>query len=378
MPTRLSCPARYATVRDNFIFFAPPLFPERLPVCLMQLFSNIYHLFKLSAKIFAANRENGAYHRHAQKIAQSQILQSARLNDGSVGEKIFKKTQWYMVSTLFMGELLAGLLGRKLTENDEKALVFLGAAGGLADALIDDYKLGKAQMLALLETDRSPGKTAIEKIYQLYLYSLMRCLSQEKTSRMKRHVNDLFHWQAESLKQFGTGLSEEQVEAITNGKGGLFLLLCVVVLSDEDSGLETAVYRLGGFIQLMNDTQDIYKDACDGICTFVSFKTGYSEVFSFLEEKKQACFRLIKALNYSKANKSRFLFCFYAMYIGIVFKLRHYTRLTSGNLDLKEISNRKKEDFRVATFSAGSLAFCIPKIMRFNYDTVERLLTVQF
>lgn len=325
---------------------------------------NFLNLLKISRKVYRANSEEGFYHRYVKKQAAEIIAQSKALNDGTIESKVYRKIQWYMVSTLFMGELLAELAGVKLSESENRTFICLGAVGGLSDILIDDQGYEKEKMFSLLGSNDSD--VPIGQVFILYRHALYESLNPNQKPLMDRYLKELFYWQSESLKQFNKDISEREVEKISYGKGGLSIQLCAIILSETNDKMLDALYKLGGFIQLMNDAQDYPKDIKECINTFMMYRRNFQEAFLYLEEKRRESFEAIWQLTYDSARKSYFLFCFYAMYIGIVYKLKRYSEVSAGSLSTEKWICINKSESRVSPFSVNAALFCCPKILTYK------------
>lgn len=319
---------------------------------------------------FQANRENGRFHRRVKRKASAVILQSRKLNDGTVSERAFLKMQWYMVSTLFMSELIAILAGHKISQEEEGAFCFLGALIGLSDILVDDYHLEGPRIEALL---LNPGaeNSAIEKIFGLYYQALLTELDTDKAARLKEGLLALVHFQIASLRQFDARLSEQETEAITRGKGGASLRLCAALFPALEEPLQGAIYRLGGLIQFLNDAQDLPRDARDGVTTFIRFRENFQDAARFLGAERRATFEAFMAPTLAHWRRHYFLFCFHAMYVLILYKLSHYAHVCSNRLDLEQIAGMPKEAFRVNPFSPGFVWASFGWIINFRPKAAE-------
>ena len=115
-------------------------------------FKNSILTLKFVVKVLAVNREKGAYHSYVKKAASYEIRKSYDLNNGSISKLDFLKIQWYMATTLYLGELLTELRPTKLTEQEKKSLIYSGALMAITDLMVDDHQLGSGKLIAILWT----------------------------------------------------------------------------------------------------------------------------------------------------------------------------------------------------------------------------------
>lgn len=342
--------------------------PFRSKAGKMRYIVNTFYLLRFTLMAFQANREEGRYHQKVRRRAGALLRRSRELNDGSIPEKAYLKIQWYMVSTLFTGKLAAHLAGARLGPGGEEAYCRLGALIGLSDILVDDYRLPGARIEALLH---QAGETAIGQVFHLYYQALLQAAGAGRAEALEKGMLQLIRFQHDSLRQFDAAISRAETEAATLGKGGASLQLCAALLPVRIDSLQQAFYELGGFIQAMNDAQDMHKDARDGVTTFVRFCSSFQEVQAYLEARRRACFRRFRALPLGRLRKGYFLFCFNAMHVLINYKLNHYARLCGGELDFAKIAAGNSRDFRTDPFSIRFVRACLGRILAFDPQARE-------
>jgi hypothetical protein len=333
-------------------------------------------LISLANKMFQANNTFGIYHWYVRYVARETIQKSRMLNDGSIRERVYKKIQWYMVEMLIACELLVKLADRSISRKEKESLIYLGSVMALFDSIVDDYKLDKESVSNLFDNIISPEnridtniRSSIEKIFYLYLDKLIITSGKERWEKMKKYFH-LIRFQMQSEQQLKENVSEEKVISITRGKGGVSLLLCSALILPLSDKFNNAIYELGFFIQMMNDSQDIYKDTIDGITTFVHFRKNYSEIIHKLDEQRIKTFNEIKSLPLSYQGRLEIIFNFNAMFIVICHKLHKYAEVCGNNLDFKTIASLNKRDFRINPFSPGTISSCFGRIIKFNYEEV--------
>jgi hypothetical protein len=334
--------------------------------------NNFFLLLKLAYKTFQANTPYGSYHHLVRREARETIQVSFTINDGSVPTKIFKKIQWYMVSAVYLGEILANLTDHVLTKRETKTFIYLGSVMALFDIIVDDYNFEKHVVAGFFEKALSGEKnvstgreSAIEKIFQLYLQKLIGLIEEKKWPAIKKQF-DLIQYQLRSQDQRVESISEENVIKITFGKGGAAILLCASLLQASEPPFQKAMYELGGLIQMMNDCQDIYKDTKEEIVTFVHFKKNFSEILKALDLQRAIALSELQSLPCSFDGRYKTAFIFNAIFVAISYKLHRYAKVCNHQLDFKKIKKMNKEDFRINPFSLGAVRHCLIKILRFS------------
>ncbi len=349
----------------------------------MHFKSKNFRLFlKLAWRMYNANNTSGYYHRYVRKIAGEIINQSLNLNDGTIPERIFRKIQWYMVEAVIMGEMLARLADRKITERDRESLIYLGSIMALFDAMVDDFKLDVVRIRQILDytfsySGQPVAETAVEKIFYLYLERLLLKIEAEQWSEIAGFLG-IIRSQIESAEQSGNTLSEENVTRITLEKGGVSALICSAFIRGKNDDYRNAVFQTGGLIQMMNDCQDLYKDTNAGIKTFVHFCGSFQDIFNRLNMQRINAFREIDSLELKLDDRYRTIFDLNAMFIVISYKLRRYADASNYLLDFDLIAKMDKNDFRTNPFSFRAFYDCTGRILSFNPFYYENVKAFKF
>lgn len=346
----------------------------------MNPIKNLYKLLTLSFRVFESNRESGSYHRYVNKVAKDIIAKSRSYNDGSIPERMFLKIQWYMVTHLFMGEMFARLMDRKLTLNEEKRFMYLAPILGFSDILVDDFNYTDEMMLDLLEKkDPELGQNPVEKMFLLYYIEFHHLLPDSLQAVLKDYLAKGRKIQSESLKQFDKNTSDAEIKEIVIYKGGISVLLCRGIIEPRISPAEEkAFYELGGLMQMMNDAVDLHKDGLEGIWTTANKKTSLDEVAHNLDQQKQVAFELVKNLPYQQQRKADFLFGFYVFVISVFFKLKEYNQKCGQPYSYERFLAMDKKAVRSEPFSLGSFFYCFPKILSFDYSKTEEAFGFTF
>lgn len=329
--------------------------------------------------MFNANKTYGLYHIRVLNIAGPVIREAHKLNDGSVAPRVYKKIQWYMVETLVTGGMLGALAGKKPERKDIEIIVYLGAVMAIIDIVTDDYRIDRKVTEDILQRAFSGGDleeykeaAPVLKICILFLKKLRDAAGIELWKIISQS-SDLINIQLNSGEQFSDEVTESVVNKLTIKKGGVSVLLCASVLRLEERQLLSALYETGGFIQMMNDCQDMHKDTVAGITTFIHFCRDFREILNKLNNQRVKVFRLINELSLPEHAKHRFLFDLNAMFIVITYKLHRYSEVCCNKLEFDTIRQIDKVEFRVSPFSLSAFAACTGKIVHFHFeDTPER------
>jgi hypothetical protein len=343
---------------------------------------NLMQLLGLSYHVYHANFTHGAYHKYVKRIALQTIRQSRELKDEHFPERNYKKIQWYMVNTLFMGRLLGRLIDCRLSRKEEEKFIYWGAVIALTDAVIDDFNYSRKDIENLFKgfvsnekTDSPKKQSAIEQIFLLYWNKLREVVEKEKWEKFVTACERLLSWQLDSLNQKKAIMSEEEVQNITIQKGGTSIVLLLHLFPEARPELNNPMNELGGFIQMMNDCQDLHKDLQEGVTTFLHFKQNFTDIIEALDSQRIVAFRELKSLNIPDRKLSDFIFCFYAMFTGVLYKLQLYASYCQDSLDFNQLSQMPKEVFRINSFSFKAIRFCLGIILRFDYETCEKRLS---
>ena len=327
--------------------------------------------------MYHANNARGYYHWYIRRIAKDAISHSLSVNDGTIPERIFKKIQWYMVEAFIMGGMLADLAGYSLKKDERKCLVYLGAIMALFDAIVDDFKFDNqriGEILGNVFSDAVPksrnAETAIEKVLYIYTDSLISTIQTEKWSEIAELTGKI-RSQVDSAEQIGNTISEENVYRITLEKGGVSSLICSVFIESKTDGFRDAVFQTGGFIQMMNDCQDLYKDTRAGIKTFVHFCDSFNDIFSRLNVQRIKTFRQIDSLELDSHARYKMIFDLNTMFIVISYKLLRYAKACNYSLDFDLIAGMERNNFIVNPFTLNTVFNCTGKILSFDPGDYE-------
>lgn len=331
--------------------------------------SRVALLSRLALQMSRANRQDGRYQAAVLKKAGDVISAATALDDGSLPPLLFKKIQWYMTELLITGSLLSGLRLKKLSQGEERQFIYLGAIMALFDAMVDDQLPSTVPAQSLnhfINKDyHTGGLSSIEKIFLLYSERFTENVDSSTWIELERHFEKI-RYQLESKSQAVGEPGEEELMRLTIGKGAASLLLCYALLFPADEKNERAMFELGALIQLMNDAQDVYKDASRGITTFMAFRTNWKDAETVLEKHMAGTCKAFLESAFPRKRLYPFLFQINAMLVLIRYKLEYYSGITNNILDIKSVSAMSREDFRVRLFSFKALVYSIPRILAFK------------
>ncbi len=332
----------------------------------MSNLKNSFLLIKFISKVRAVNIEHGSYHKYAKSIAALEISNAQKINDGSITRLHLLKMQWYMATNLYLGELLAELRPQHLRLNEKMSLIYLGALMAITDLMVDDHQLGYKRVSLLLngETIEPNRLTAIEKVFIFYYEKLLSGIDDKKKQLIKDFT--MLKPQIESHLQLNETESEAAIHKLTREKGGTAILLTAALLIKITKKNKEAFLQLGAFIQYLNDSQDIFKDARSGMTTFVSFCNSFSEVNDKLKQEFEQTTALLLQTDFSPENLYKLLFYMHALYTGVLYKNNLFARKLCNTIDVGDIRLMEKTTFRIPMFSVKSLVFCLPRILMFK------------
>ncbi len=316
--------------------------------------------------LYSLNSADGKYHRGAACLCGNFWEEVRKYDDGSISEKTLKKVQWYIASGLFMSELLSAFYKEKITAEKQKACVYLGVLIALNDVLVDTYKMPYDKMIALTGSFYRP-RNGIEKWVRFFYDKLWNLLTPQKRALFQKLSEDGIFWQSESLKQLESSPEENLVHKITAQKGGISFLLFASIFDNYDSREEDMLFHLGAFVQYMNDAQDLFKDRCEGITTFVSYHHKTESVIDFLNIKWQECLGVIRHLKPLQQRDAFFIgFYFFLMFLGIKYKLSNYPKELDSDSINEYLAKNERKVPSVSMKSVKAACYILPRVLGFK------------
>src|SRR5687767_3778152 len=190
------------------------------------------------------------------------LNEAEKTNDGSLDASDFQKIIHYygLAIPSIVGESLAELRQKALTEKERYALTYMGALTGLFDDFFDKFFLPDETIREFIENPEiTRGKSSAQNLFLLlYNKALVYVHDRELVLHYFRKV---FEAQVKSKRQAVPGLTRDEIYQVTIEKGGVSVLFYRAAMSHPFlDNEEEALYQIGGLMQFGNDVYDIYKD----------------------------------------------------------------------------------------------------------------------
>jgi hypothetical protein len=242
-----------------------------------------------------------------------------------------KRIYHYIFANSLTTQWFATLLNYRASATEKMTGYFLAVSTPLADYLVDEEKIRAQEIIKMIS-----GKSN----------HLWQALSQTLFEKSKiNHPNpDLceelifktLQAQEESLGQQQDPLSLERLKAITWAKGGYALLLYRSALNHPISKLEwSAIFQLGGLMQLHNDIFDLYRDIQEGINTIPSQMHSVDALSKLFSQEIATTYHMFQLLPISTYRKRKFFLLLnlavntghicIAQYLQLEIKYQHFT-----------------------------------------------------
>lgn len=232
-----------------------------------------------------------------------------KTNDGSLDKGDFKKiTSYYgLAIPAILGESIAVLRGKALTERERFALTYLGAVTGLFDDFFDKHKLADEKIRMLFEhPDQLIPENSNEKLFLDFYKKALAHMDDPK--HVLHYLRKVYDAQIESKKQAIPGLTRDEILQITLHKGAVSVLSYRVTMEHPFlPGEEDALYQMGGLMQFGNDIFDVYKDRNGGIYTLLTSTKKMREVRDIFTATMKKSFHSVTQLDYKKRDIKKYL-----------------------------------------------------------------------
>jgi len=232
-----------------------------------------------------------------------------KTNDGSLDKDDFKKmTRYYgLAIPAILGESIAALRGKTLSDRERFALTYLGAVTGLFDDFFDKHNLADEKIRMLFEhPDQLTPENSNEKLFLDFYNRALTYVDDPKF--LLHYLRKVYDAQIESKKQTVPGLSKEEILRITLHKGAVSVLSYRAAMGQPFlPGEEDALYKMGGLMQFGNDIFDVYKDRNGGIHTLLTTTKKINDVRDIFTETKNESFHSITQLNFKKRDIKKYL-----------------------------------------------------------------------
>lgn len=343
-------------------------------VSIPNFLKNLKYSIQVISSLTRASSKTSPFQQHVSESTAEVTEQARSLSKGEVGEDIFGKLRWYMTNMAFMGHSLARLSGTRLSSQKEKAFMYLGTVIAFTDLLIDDYKVNEADVQLMLSdtflqsTEQSITGLVIEDLFRLYLNAFYEHFDKDQAAleEFKYGLRGLMEAQVDSAKQFDPNISEEEVLRITAEKGGYSIQLCCAILPQTRGAVARQMHQLGKLDQMLNDANDLPKDARNQIITFVRFKKNYNEINNALIQERINTFEMLSALPFETTRKEEFMFLFYALSVAVTIRVGRYAKIMQQQFDFEAIAQRPKSDFDISNTSFSFIGQVLPRLLMFT------------
>lgn len=179
-----------------------------------------------------------------------------------------KLLDYYGVFTTgVLAENFARIHGRRLTAEERAVSTALGAMTPLFDDLFDKGLLSDEEILRMMTDPEDFPADSLHLAAILHFHRKVMA-GLENPALFREAAREVFSAQQRSRAQASEAISDDALWKVTYDKGAYSLLAYRSVLGTPvTDGERRALYRLGGLLQLCNDTFDIYKDRGEGIVT---------------------------------------------------------------------------------------------------------------
>jgi hypothetical protein len=342
----------------------------------MTQWDKIKVLTQLVGKAYEAHQDSGQYHTAAQQLWFKKLALLDPEEVASLPKSLHKKMRWYMVDCRFLGELLAQLVSKPLDEKAVELIMLVAVMGAVSDLMVDEMRVNSRDIQhILMESEQpSPNASMIEKIFFIFRDSAYKLISPESKNLILAYGKTATKAQIDSSGQLETGKTLQQIEKIAYDKGGLAAVLIGCVVTPDFVDIAKPVYEVGGLIQLLNDAQDMHKDAQENITTFVCFQSTFSDIAQYLDKERQRIFAQFQNLPYPQKGVEQFVFSMTLLQLGILFKLYGYKKACKNDLDFNKMALMPKEAFRISPFSGRALMLFFREIYRFQLKTAHEAM----
>lgn len=230
----------------------------------------------------------------------------------------------------FLGNGYARLLGRTLTPDERKAQLIIGVLARVYDDLFDKEDVNPEHMKDALRDISSFPQTSRTREAFFDLYSELTKLVPESNKLFYDTFCNLNDAQKDSKKQREESTSLDEIARITERKGGYAALTFLTAINPNMSEKEReAFYKLGAWLQMVDDFTDIEKDRKERERTLATEHT-FNHAYEILETYRREGFHAVKFLPYPENEKDWFLFNGFVGHIVVVSDLEAFNRYQSN------------------------------------------------
>jgi hypothetical protein len=237
----------------------------------VSLFSVLRRLFKLHHQLKIQER----YCRHQLPTLVANVAGDDHTFSSKDTQRIIK---YYQLSLNVLCGNLYQLTGNTLQANEHRRIVLLSVFLPFFDDLFDEQLLDHEQIADLVAAPEAynPANKTDALVKAIYL-ELLALVPQRQL--FMQQLQEVCHWENESLKQLNDRISEEQLYQITYNKSYYSILLFCAVLDHYPSPeIQKVLYPVAGLMQLTNDAFDVWKDVHNGVYTLPNLYRNYEQL----------------------------------------------------------------------------------------------------
>lgn len=270
---------------------------------------SISHILRTPSLILALIRNIKRQQKFLHRQLGPLLDEAEKNSDGTLDPSDFKKIYTYygLAVPAILGEEIAALRGKPMTERERLALSYQGAMTGLFDDFFDKHGMPEEQLLSFINDPSAfQGNNSSEKLFlALFREALKLSHNPELTIHFLRKV---YNAQVDSKKQAQPGLTKDEIRRITIDKGGISVLFYRSVFEHRlEKDEEDALYKMGGLMQFGNDIFDVWKDSLQNIETLMTTTKKVNDVRNIFREMQRESFNAFYQTKYRPADIRKFL-----------------------------------------------------------------------
>lgn len=242
-------------------------------------------------------------------------------------------TKYYQLSLNIICGNLYYLTGHKLQQDEHKRIILLSVFLPLLDDLFDDRLMRYEDITSLITTPENfvPTSATDHLVQDLYL-ALLR-LTPRRTLFVE-HLQQVSHWENESLKQFSNNISKEALYQITYNKSYYSVLLfCAVLNHYPGPAIEQMLYPIAGLMQLTNDAFDVWKDLQQGLYTLPNRYCEYEQLQELFMKETISINHQLSQLPYALKARQTYAIKIHALHAMGWMSLEQLKGVTAGSSD---------------------------------------------
>ncbi len=232
----------------------------------------------------------------------------ARRYNGQFSDEQLKKIKFYY--GLFIPAVLCAsykrLYQESFSDEERKRAALFGILTPVGDDLFDIDKVDETEIRNITYAPATSSVTSFAALVakEIQTFLLQDVPYKDDYLEAAKHV---FEIQIETKKQTLFTISDEELERITFAKGGYSVIIYHSILNNKaTTAMMSALFNIGGLMQLTNDVFDMRKDLRDGIVTIPNRCTDFGALKKYFLQKVKFTNNSIYTLPFPKKNKEEF------------------------------------------------------------------------